>query len=239
MSYSRPHQLLYITLHAAPLPEGIRLSETIWWSSTCVTHWFRTVSILDASNAKFSFVFRVYSVTRYHAHTTYYRTWYSNIWYNNIYMYNNSEGKSRRIAWDAGCKNPQRGDHDDCRCFTFHFFFTFYRTKREWTYCLAWTISVFIYIYVYICTTQVAHRRPRVSSDVRARFPVTVVEKQPERMVVIGDVHGDLGERSVFCTVFAIYELVHLSFCLVPTNRLRVVLHSSMKMRCISSCTCV
>lgn len=37
-------------------------------------------------------------------------------------------------------------------------------------------------------------RKVRVSSDVRARFPVTIVEEQPARMVVIGDVHGDLGE---------------------------------------------
>lgn len=36
--------------------------------------------------------------------------------------------------------------------------------------------------------------RARVSSDVRTRFPVTVVDEQPERMVVIGDVHGDVGE---------------------------------------------
>lgn len=35
----------------------------------------------------------------------------------------------------------------------------------------------------------------RVSSDVRVRYPVTTVEKQPARMVVIGDIHGDLGER--------------------------------------------
>lgn len=34
----------------------------------------------------------------------------------------------------------------------------------------------------------------RVSSDVSVRFPVTTVEEQPERMIVIGDVHGDLGE---------------------------------------------
>lgn len=34
----------------------------------------------------------------------------------------------------------------------------------------------------------------RVSLGARARFPVTVVEEQPGRMVVIGDVHGDLGE---------------------------------------------
>lgn len=37
-------------------------------------------------------------------------------------------------------------------------------------------------------------RIKRVSSDVSVRFPVTTVEEQPERMVVIGDVHGDLGE---------------------------------------------
>lgn len=37
-------------------------------------------------------------------------------------------------------------------------------------------------------------RSKRVSSDVSVRFPVTMVEEQPERMVVIGDVHGDLGE---------------------------------------------
>ncbi|CAM9674337.1 unnamed protein product [Ascophyllum nodosum] len=36
-------------------------------------------------------------------------------------------------------------------------------------------------------------KKRRVSSDVSVRFPVTSVEKQPERMVVIGDVHGDLG----------------------------------------------
>lgn len=36
-----------------------------------------------------------------------------------------------------------------------------------------------------------------MSANVRARFPVTVVEKQPQRMVVIGDVHGDLGEHIV------------------------------------------
>ena len=36
----------------------------------------------------------------------------------------------------------------------------------------------------------------RVSSDVRVRYPVTTVEKQPARMVVIGDIHGDLGEAS-------------------------------------------
>lgn len=40
-------------------------------------------------------------------------------------------------------------------------------------------------------------RKGRVSSDVRARFPVTIVEEQPARMVVIGDIHGDLGEDIV------------------------------------------
>eukprot|EP00752_Nemacystus_decipiens_P007590 g6782.t1 len=35
-------------------------------------------------------------------------------------------------------------------------------------------------------------RRRRVSADARTRFPVTTVEEKPERMVVIGDVHGDL-----------------------------------------------
>lgn len=35
-----------------------------------------------------------------------------------------------------------------------------------------------------------------MSADARTRFPVTVVEEQPERMVVIGDVHGDLGEHA-------------------------------------------
>ncbi len=42
---------------------------------------------------------------------------------------------------------------------------------------------------------QQRRRRRRVSADARARFPVTDVEEQPERMVVIGDVHGDLGAR--------------------------------------------
>ncbi|CAB1113116.1 unnamed protein product [Ectocarpus sp. CCAP 1310/34] len=36
-------------------------------------------------------------------------------------------------------------------------------------------------------------KRRRVSSDVTTRFPITVVEKQPRRLVVIADVHGDLG----------------------------------------------
>lgn len=35
-----------------------------------------------------------------------------------------------------------------------------------------------------------------MSADARTRFPVTTVEEQPERMVVIGDVHGDLGEHT-------------------------------------------
>lgn len=35
----------------------------------------------------------------------------------------------------------------------------------------------------------------RVSADVTARFPVTNVAEQPERMVVIGDVHGDIGKN--------------------------------------------
>eukprot|EP00903_Cladosiphon_okamuranus_P006063 g5978.t1 len=39
---------------------------------------------------------------------------------------------------------------------------------------------------------EVRRRQRRVSADARTRFPVTVVEEQPERMVVIGDVHGDL-----------------------------------------------
>lgn len=41
---------------------------------------------------------------------------------------------------------------------------------------------------------QLDRKMRRVSSDVRVRFPVTTVEEQPERMVVIGDVHGDIGE---------------------------------------------
>lgn len=37
-------------------------------------------------------------------------------------------------------------------------------------------------------------RRQRVSATAEVRFPITTVEKQPERMIVIGDVHGDIGK---------------------------------------------
>lgn len=44
-------------------------------------------------------------------------------------------------------------------------------------------------------TTGKKEGQRRVSADAAARFPVTDVEKQPDRMVVIGDVHGDLGKE--------------------------------------------
>lgn len=44
-------------------------------------------------------------------------------------------------------------------------------------------------------TTDNKEGQRRVSADAAARFPVTDVEKQPDRMVVIGDVHGDLGKE--------------------------------------------
>lgn len=44
--------------------------------------------------------------------------------------------------------------------------------------------------------SSVKMRPKRVSATAEPRFPVTTVEKQPERMVVIGDVHGDIGEPS-------------------------------------------
>lgn len=45
--------------------------------------------------------------------------------------------------------------------------------------------------------SSVEKMRPkRVSATAEPRLPVTTVEKQPERMVVIGDVHGDIGEPS-------------------------------------------
>lgn len=46
-----------------------------------------------------------------------------------------------------------------------------------------------------------APRSTRVSASAEVRFPVTTVEKMPERMVVIGDVHGDFGEAWAWWTV--------------------------------------
>ena len=61
-------------------------------------------------------------------------------------------------------------------------------------------------------------KKRRVSSDVSVRFPVTSVEKQPERMVVIGDVHGDLGERKAASTVLCTSAVLYLytNTCTVP-----------------------